>query len=122
MIPIVVTYNLASIAKMGYKDKDNNGIFVKVRGAHDEDDEGEKGEQAQDPATLRQIMKVLGEIQLDIGHLNSQLNSIGERLDSLGAQVVEIDRKVSLCVSAEDLHADPTPSRSSKTTQSPPNA
>ena len=38
---------------MGYKDKDNNGIFVKVRGAHDKDDEGE---QAQDPATLGQIM------------------------------------------------------------------
>ena len=46
MIPIAVTYNLTFIAKMGYRDKDNNGIFVKVRGAHDEDDEGEKGEQA----------------------------------------------------------------------------
>ena len=44
MIPIAVTYNLASIAKMSYKDKDNNGIFVKVRGAHDEDDEGEETE------------------------------------------------------------------------------
>ena len=50
-IPIAVTYNLASITKMGYKDKDNNGIFVKVQGAHDEDDEGEEGEEAQDPAT-----------------------------------------------------------------------
>ena len=27
MIPIAVTYNLASITKMGYRDKDNNGIF-----------------------------------------------------------------------------------------------
>ena len=62
MIPIAVTYILASIAKMGYKDKDNNGIFVKVQGAHDEDDEGEEGEQVQDPATLGQIMDVLGEI------------------------------------------------------------
>ena len=53
MIPIAVTYNLASIAKMRYKDKDNNKIFVKVRGAYDEDDEGEKGEQAQDSATDR---------------------------------------------------------------------
>ena len=44
MIPIAVTYNLTSIAKMGYRDNDNNGIFVKVRGTHDEDDEGEKGE------------------------------------------------------------------------------
>ena len=33
LILIAVTYNLASIAKMGYKDTDNNGIFVKVRGA-----------------------------------------------------------------------------------------
>ena len=41
LILIIVTYNLASIAKMGYKDIDNNGIFVKVRGAQEEDDEGE---------------------------------------------------------------------------------
>ena len=73
MILIAITYNLAFIAKMGYRDKDNNGIFVKVRSAHDEDDEGEEGEQAQDPTThtLGQIMDVLGEIQLVIGHLNS---------------------------------------------------
>ena len=71
MIPIAVTYNLTSITKMVYKDKDNNGIFVKVRGVYDEDDEREKGEQAQDPTTFRQIMDVLGEIQLSIGHLNS---------------------------------------------------
>ena len=87
MIPIVVTYNLASIAKIRYKDKDNNEIFVKVWGAHDEDDKGEKGEQAQDPATptLGQIMDVLGEIQLDIGHFNSRFNSMDEGLDSLGS-------------------------------------
>ena len=52
MIPIVVTYNLAFIAKMGYNDTNNNGIFVKVRGAHDEDNEGKEGEQAQDPTIL----------------------------------------------------------------------
>ena len=122
MIPIVVTYNLASIAKMSYKDKDNNGIFVKVWGVHDEDNEGEEGEQAQDLAILRQIMDVLGEIQLGIGHLNSRLNSMDERLDSLGAQVAKIDRKVSLGVSAEELHADPAPLWSSEATQSPPHA
>ena len=44
LISIAVTYNLASIAKMGYKDTDNNEIFIKVRGAQEEDDEGEKGE------------------------------------------------------------------------------
>ena len=43
-----------------------------------------------------------------------------ERIDSLGAQVAEIDRKVSLGVSAEELHDDPARSRSSKATQSPP--
>ena len=30
MISFAVTYNLAYITKMGYKDKDNNGIFVNV--------------------------------------------------------------------------------------------
>ena len=122
MILIAVTYNLAFIAKMGYKDKDNNEIFFKGRGAHDEDDEGEKGEQAQDPTILRPIMDVLGEIQLGIDHLNSRLNSMDEHLDSLGPQVAEIDRKVSLGVNTEELHADPTPLRSSKATQSPPHA
>ena len=67
-------------------------------------------------------MDVLGEIQLSIGHLNSQLNSMDEHLDSLGAQVVEIDRKVSLGVSIEKLHVDPSPSQSSEATQSPPYA
>ena len=121
MILITITYNLASIAKMGYRDKDNNEIFVKVRGAHDEDDEGEEGEQTQDPATptLGQIMDLLGEIQLSIGHLNSRLNNMDERLDSLGAQVVAIDCKVSLGASTEELHGDPTQSRSSEATQSP---
>ena len=124
MILIAVTYNLASIAKMGYRDKDNNGIFVKVRSAHDEDDEGKKGEQAQGPATptFGQIMDVLREIQLGIGHLNSWLNSMDERLNFLGAQVVAIDRKVSLGASTEELHGDPTQSLSSKATQSPPYA
>ena len=42
LILIIVTYNLASIAKMGYKDTDNNRIFVKVRGAQEEEDEGEE--------------------------------------------------------------------------------
>ena len=28
--PIAITYNLAFITKMGYKDKDNNETFVKV--------------------------------------------------------------------------------------------
>ena len=122
MILIAFIYNLAFIAKIGYKDKDNNGTFIKVRGAHDEDDEGEESEQAQDPTTLGQIMDVLGEIQFGIGHLNSWLNIMDECLDSLGAQVAEIDRKVSLGVSAEELHVDPTPSRSSDATQSPHHA
>ena len=87
LISIVVTYNLAFIAKMGYKDTDNNGIFIKVRDAQEEDDEGEKGEQTQDSTTptLGQIMDVLGEIQLNLGHINSRFTSMDERLDSLGA-------------------------------------
>ena len=69
LILIAVTYNLASIAKMGYKDTDNNGIFVKVLGAQEEDDEGEEGELAQDQAapSFGQVMDVLGELQLSIG-------------------------------------------------------
>ena len=69
LIQIAVTYNLASIAKMGYKDIDNNGIFVKVCGAQKEDDKGEEEEPAQDLAapSFGQVMDVLGELQLSIG-------------------------------------------------------
>ena len=74
-ISIAVTYNLASIAKMGYKDTKNNEIFVKVLGVQEEDDEGEEGEPTQDPAalTLGQIMDILREIQLSLGHINSKI-------------------------------------------------
>ena len=80
MILIAATYNLASIAKMGYKDTDNNGIFIKVCGAQDEDDDGEDGEPAQNSAapTLGQIMDVFGEIRLSFGHINSRFNSMDE--------------------------------------------
>ena len=67
-------------------------------------------------------MDVLGNIQLGIDHLNSRLNSMDEHLDSLGAQVAAINHKMSLGVSVEELHADPTPSRSSEATQSAPHA
>ena len=43
LFPIVVTYYLASIAKMGCKDNNNNNAtFVKVREVVDEDDESEE--------------------------------------------------------------------------------
>ena len=42
-----------------------------------------------------------------------------ECLDSWGAHVAAIDRKVSLGASVEELHGDPTQSRSSEATQSP---
>ena len=64
-------------------------------------------------------MDVLGEIQLSIGHFNSQLNSMDKHLDSLCAQVAEINRKVSLGVSIGELQVDPAPSQSSEATQSP---
>ena len=51
LILIAVTYNLASITKMDYKDTNNNEIFVKVCSAQEEDDEGEEGEPAQDQAS-----------------------------------------------------------------------
>ena len=125
LIQIAVTYNLVSIAKMGYKDTDNNGIFVKVRGAQEEDDEGEEREQAQDQAMVRaalslgQVIDVLGQIQLSIGQINTRLDSMHERLNSLGTQVADIDRKVNLGASMKELHGDPAQSRSSEDIQSP---
>ena len=40
-------------------------------------------------------MDVLGQIQLNLGHLNSWLNSMDERFDSLVAQL-DVDHKVSI--------------------------
>ena len=59
MVQIPVVYNLASIAKMGYKDPDNNGNFVKIRGDEDEEDEPA---QAPEAHTLGQVMDVLAKI------------------------------------------------------------
>ena len=42
MVPLAITYNVGSITKMSYKDNNNNGIFVKVRGVGGEDDDGEE--------------------------------------------------------------------------------
>ena len=67
-------------------------------------------------------MDVLGEIQLSLGHINSRFTSMDKRLDSLGAQVAAIDRKVSLGASVEELHGDLAHWRSSEATQSPPHA
>ena len=119
MVQIAVVYNLASIAKMGYKDPDNNGNFVKIRG-----DEGEKDEsvQASEVHTLGQVMDVLAEIQISVGHLNSRFDRMDERLDSLGAQVADIRRLVDLGASTEEIHGDPLRSPSSEATQSPPHA
>ena len=47
MILLAVTYNVASIIKMGYKDHNSNGIFMKVKWASGEDDDGDE----QAPAT-----------------------------------------------------------------------
>ena len=119
MVQIAVVYNLASIAKMGYKDLENNGNFVKIRG-----DEGEEDESAQasEAHTLGQVMDVLVEIQLSVGYLNSRFDRMDERLNSLGAQVADISRLVDLGASAEEIHGDPVRSSSSEATQSPPYA
>ena len=68
---------------------------------------------------LGQVMDVLGQIQFSIGQINTRLDSMHECLNSLGTQVADIDRKVSLGASMEKLHGDLAQSRSSKATQSP---
>ena len=95
---------MTSIAKMGYKDLNNNGNFVKIKG-----DEGEEDKSAQAPEahTLGQVMDVLVEIQISVGHLNSRFDCMNERLDSLGAQVADIRRLVDLGTSAEEIYGDP---------------
>ena len=72
--------------------------------------------------TLGQVMDVLAEIQISVGHLNSRFDHIDERLDSLGAQVADIRCLVDLGASAEEIHGDPVRSPSSEATQSPPHA
>ena len=119
LVQIAVVYNLASIAKMGYKDPDNTGNFIKIRG-----DEGDEDEPAQAPKThtLGQVMDVLADIQISIGNLNTRFDHMDERLDTLGTQVANIRRLVDLGASAEETHGDPVRSPSSEATQSQPHA
>ena len=81
MVQIAMVYNLASIAKMGYKDLDNTENFIKMRG-----DEGEDDEPAQAPEThtLGQVIDVLADLQISIGNLNTRFDRMDEHLDSLG--------------------------------------
>ena len=59
MVQIAMVYNLASIAKMSYKDPNNTKNFIKMRS-----DEGEKDESAQAPKThtLGRVMDVLADL------------------------------------------------------------
>ena len=52
--------------------------------------QSKEGEPAQDQAapSLIQVMDVLGEFQLSIGQINTRLDSMNERLNSLGTQMV----------------------------------
>ena len=104
---------------MGYKDPDNTGNFIKVRG-----DEGEKDESAQAPEThtLGQVMDVLADIQISIGNLNTRFDHMDERLNTLGTQVADIRRLVDLGASAEEIHGDPVRSPLSEETHSQPHA
>ena len=117
LVQIAVVYNLASISKMGYKDPDNTGNFIKMRG-----DEGEEDEPAQAPEThtLGQVMDVLADLQISIENLNTRFDRMDERLDVLSTQVADIRRLVDLAASAEEIHGDPVRSPSSEATQSPP--
>ena len=119
MVQIAMVYNLASIAKMGYKDPDNTGNFIKMRGDEGEDDEPAKAPKTH---TLGQVMDVLAEIQINVENLNSRFDRMDERLDSLGVQVADIRRLVDLSASTEEIHGNPVRFPSSKATQSPPHA
>ena len=119
MVQIAVVYNLVSIAKMGYKDPDNTGNFIKMRG-----DEGEEDEPAQAPKThtLSQVMDVLADLQISIGNLNTKFDRMDERLDFLGTQMADIHRIVDLGANAKEIRGDPVRSPSSEATHSPPHA
>ena len=117
LVQIAVVYNLASIAKMGYKDPDNNGNFIKMRGEEGEEDEPV---QAPETHTLGKVMDVLADIQISLGNLNTRFDHMEGRLDSLGAQVADIRRLVDLGASADEIHGDPVRSPSSEATHSQP--
>ena len=119
MVQIAVVYNLASIANMGYKDSDNTGNFIKMRG-----DKGEEDEPAQAPKThtLDQVMDVLADLQISIGNLNTRFDCMDECLDILGTPVADIRRIVDLGASAEEIRGDLVRSPSSEATHSPPHA
>ena len=44
MLPLVVSYNVALITKMGYKDRNNDGNFVKIRSVGDDDNDNDENQ------------------------------------------------------------------------------
>ena len=65
-------------------------------------------------------MEILGQIQLNLDHLNSRFNSMDEHLDSMVTQHASMDRKVRLGAIIDELQADQSLAQLSKATQSPP--
>ena len=44
MLPLVISYNVASITKKGYKDRNNDGNFVKIRSVGDDDNDNDENQ------------------------------------------------------------------------------
>ena len=67
-------------------------------------------------------MKVLGQIQLNLGYLNLRFNSMDECLESMAAQLTSVDYKLDLGANFDEPPTCPSPSQSSEATHVPPHA
>ena len=94
MIPLfLVSKSSDPVPEQNRYDTNNSGKFVKICGVVDDDEEDKetalaKGQvvvpPAQDPPapSLAQVMEVLGQLQLNIGHLHERFDSMDQRLDT----------------------------------------
>ena len=128
MLPLAVTYNVASITKMGYKDSNNNGIFIKVRGVGDDDDDEQVSttQGAQDPTvpahdpTAPSLVDIIDALNVLGDKFERFQQQVWAQFDTMIKQITVMDHKVT--IGAEFKEPQVYPSESSEATQFSPHA
>ena len=110
MLPLAITYNVASITKMGYRDHDNNGIFVKIRGVGDEGDEHTptvQAPQVQDPSAPS-LVDVIGALTVMGDKFERFQEQVWAWFYTLFEQIASVNRKVSIGREYDELQVYPS--------------
>ena len=105
MLPLVVSYIVASITMVGYRDSNNDGNFVTIKGVGDDDNDEDQAlaaksahayaPQVQHPGDPS-FIEVMGALTMLGEKFKRFQDQVWARFDSLGEQIASVDRKVSI--------------------------